>query len=259
MEIAYNTCIQYNSDAVQFAYQSIEENTGKKSWVCLGNKSKSQYEGTEIITELLPRFIGYSREDIANYGTTKFSEEKEMTSVWRFLYKRKTLIDNNIFFPKGVKLVEDKIFNSIFFCYAQKVSIINDVLYIYMIKNSGLMYSSQNNFLGLKKDKTDAAKERNKLRILYKDVHKIDILDTYIGSLIFSAFELYIKLAKVNYKQGLRGLQEYLSLEEVKIAFKTTSSKNLPIKVKIPLLFTKYGMSSFLYTSLWLLNRLKRG
>ena len=259
LEIAYNTCIQNNSDAVQFAYQSIEENTGKKSWVRLGNKSKSQYEGIEIVTELLPRFIGYSRKDIANYGTPIFSEEKEMASVWRFLYKRKILIDNNIFFPKGVRLAEDRIFNCKFFCYAHKISIINDVLYNYIIKDSGAMYFSLASSSMLYKDKINLAQERNRLKILYKDVHKIDILDTYIGSLIFSAFELYAKLVKAHYKQGFKGLQEYLSLEEVKIAFKTTDSKNLPIKVKIPLLFTKYGMSSFLYTSLWLLNRLKRG
>lgn len=128
-----------------------------------------------------------------------------------------------------------------------------------MIKDSGAMYFSLASSLKLYKDKINLAQERNKLRTLYKDVHKIDILDTYIGSLIFSAFELYAKLAKTHYKQGLKGLQEYLSLEEVKIAFKTTDSKNLPIKVKIPLLLTKYGMSSFLYTSLWLLNKLKRG
>lgn len=41
----------------------------------------------------------------------------------------------------------------------------------------------------------------------------------------------------------------FFGLEEVKIAFKTTGSKDLPIKVKISLLFTKYGMSFFLYTS----------
>ena len=89
-----------------------------------------------------------------------------------------------------------------------------------MIKESGAMYFSLASALKLYKDKINLAQERNKLRTLYKDVHKIDILDTYIGSLIFSAFELYAKLTKTHYKQGLKGLQEYLSLEEGKLLLK---------------------------------------
>lgn len=256
LQTAYEICNRTNSDAVQFAYRSIVESTGKESWVRLGNKQKTVYEGADIINELLPRFIGFSAESLCHYGTPEFRESIEMNSVWRFLYKRSVISDNNIAFPVGVKMVEDKIFNSYFFLYASKIVIIKDVLYNYYLKDGGLMYSSLNNPFSLIKDKIDGVVERGKIRKLYKSVRNEEIGHLYIGSLILSSFELIVKLGTVKYTDGLKGIYRYLSLDEVKNAFKVTSGRNFPLKVKLPFLFVKYHLTAFLYTGLWLGNKL---
>lgn len=254
---AYNQCIKDNSDAVQFCYRSIDEVSQKESWVSLGNKSKAIYEGQDIINDLLPRFIGFSDKKLSNYGTPSFSEDAEMNSVWRFLYKRTILIENEILFPKGVKMIEDKIFNATFFCYANRISVIKDVLYNYMIKKTGLMYHSLNDPLGLVKDKMDGVTERARLRRLYKNNHNIDIFPLYVGSLILSAFELMIKLSSINYKLGIAGIQKYLALEDVQDAINFIHPNKTPLKIRIPLYALKNNLSKILYSILWLYNNLK--
>ena len=91
-----------------------------------------------------------------------------MCSVWRFFYKREVISKYNILFPKGVKLIEDKIFNCHFFLYAKKIFIHNQKCYYYEIKSNGLMTSSLQNPQSLLKDKLDGISERRRLQELSK-------------------------------------------------------------------------------------------
>ena len=77
----------------------------------------------------MPKFIGFSLFDIKQENFKTLWERKEFAGVCMFMYRREILIRNKIYFPKGVSLVEDKIFNVHFFCYARHIEIINKVLY----------------------------------------------------------------------------------------------------------------------------------
>lgn len=256
LSVCYNLCKKEGVDAVQFRYDS-EDEYGNKMWSSNGNKRIGFYNSDEIFKELLPRFIGYSNEDLYLYGTKDFGINKEMTSVWRFFYKSSIIKNNNISFPKGVKLIEDKIFNSYFFCYAKRIYIINNVLYHYVVKASGLMYSSILNPNTIVKDKTDAIIERFKIEELYKKVLCKDISNYYVGSVILITFELLLKLSCLPLPVSRLLMQKFDKLSIVRRAFREVKLSNCNLKVIIALLSYKYFGYTVLLSFLRAFNKLR--
>lgn len=255
LEIAYNQCEKEHADAVQFSYRSIIEKNQKPGWVRNGNKQTKVYSESEIIKDLLPRFIGFSNKKVSLYGTSNFLESNEMNSVWRFLYKREIITNNHISFPKDVKLIEDKIFNSLFFCYAKKISVIDDVLYVYVLKDNGLMYGSLTDNKSIIKDKFDGISQRNIIRQLYIKVHNIDILPLYAGSLFFSGLELGTKIS--SQLSNLKIFKAYYHTIHVQEAISTIPLKG-NLKIRLILFLIKRNLLSILYLGFYLNNRISK-
>lgn len=241
----------HQADAIRFGFRTTNITT-QQSWTS-NNKNHTLSSNQQIIKEILPKIIGYTKEEIKTIGG-----DKEFVSVWQFIYKRDVLIKNNIFFPKGVSLSEDKIFNSHFCCYANTIITINNIFYNYFIRPHGLMVGNLNNPTNLIKNKIDGVFERERLRNIYLKEHNLDILKLYYGSLILSGLELCIKLTSIKYKDGYNGLSKYLSLPTVKDAFKGIKAKeSLPLKVKIPIFCIKYHLTRFLFTGLYIIRKFK--
>lgn len=255
LETAYKRCEEDKSDAVQFKYRSVLDGTNTASWVRNGNKKSTIYSHSEIITELLPRFIGYSNLRVSSFGTPYFSHDKEMCSVWRFLYKRDIIIDNHILFPKNVKLIEDKIFNSIFFCFSKRISIINDILYIYVLKQNGLMYGSLKNNTSIIKDKFDGISQRAIIRQLYIKKHGIDIFPLYAGSLFLSGLELG---TRISYQwANIKEFKKYFKEKDVQEAIKIIPIKG-NMKIRLVLYCLKKGMYGIVYAILFLSSKIRK-
>ena len=134
------------------------------------------------------------------------------------LYKRSVLIDNKILFPKGIKLIEDKLFNARFFCYAKTIALMDDVLYNYVIKEKGLLTSPLNNVKGLVEDKIIGIEQRAILRNLYLKEKNIDIFSYYIGTIVFSALELIMRLSDISFFSSRKELKRYMNMEDVRSA-----------------------------------------
>lgn len=234
----------------------LDENTGKPSWSRNGNKEERVYSGSEIIDIMLPRFIGYSLDRLKAYGTDTFSADREMCSVWRFIYKRSVLQDNGITFPKGVVLREDVFFNCHFFCFAKRISVISDVLYTYMQKSTGLMYSSINNAAPLIKSKMDGIAERSRLRRIYDEQHGVDIFGMYAGSLVLSALELIVRLRRQDFRLGKNAISDYMKNGDVQYALKQVHLLSLPVKLFLPILFLRANAYLPLYSMVWLPSRI---
>ena len=140
LEIALKECEGSQADAVQFHYRSEGAEFN-------GNKGNGVFESSQIIDELIPRFIGYSGERLGMFGTKEFYDSNEWASVWRFLFKASVVKENQILFPKGVKMSEDRFFILNFLCYANRVVTIDKKLYHYVIRNSGCMTQGLQNRL----------------------------------------------------------------------------------------------------------------
>lgn len=224
-----STCYQVlsdtHADAIKFGFKSTEIESGI-SWNTVSKENKGYYSNKDIITEYMPKFIGFSLFDIKQENFKTLWERKEFAGVCMFMYRREILIRNKIYFPKGVSLVEDKIFNVHFFCYARHIEIINKVLYNYQIRTNGLMTGSLRNPRG------------------------------YHGSLILSGMELCVKLSSIKYSDGIKGLHQYLSLPMVQYAFKNLDYQGLSFKLKIASFCITHHLTGLLFTGTWLLTKM---
>lgn len=241
LSAVYNKAKEGDYDAVHFGFKTIYEDQGgihydtaEKTYV---------YKGNEIIRkQYMPKFLGTTQDDINTWIDTNYlwKERKQFASVWRFLYKRSVLIENNVFFYPGVKLFEDKLFNACFFCYAQSIATMNEVFYNYFIREKGLLSSSLSNHKALVDDKINGVVQRSKVRKLYKDTHNEDIFYCYIGTIVFNALELIIKLTDLPLYKSWILYKKYIILEDVKQGIRKIEINKLPFKIKIPIYLLKF-------------------
>lgn len=134
---AYSKVKEGDYDVVHFGFQTIYEDQRGIHY----DKVESPYvyqTNNEIIHNYLSRFLGITQDNINSFVDLNYLwNSEEFSGAWRFLYKRSVLIDNNILFPKRIKLIEDKLFNARFFCYAKTIALMDDMLYNYVIKEKG--------------------------------------------------------------------------------------------------------------------------
>lgn len=243
---AYSKAKEGNYDAVHFGFQTIYEDQGGIHY----DKAESPYiyeTNDDIIHNYLPRFLGITQENINNFvDLNQLWNSKEFSGVWRFLYKRSVLIDHNIIFPKGIKLIEDKIFNAKFFCYAKTIALMDDVLYNYIIKEKGLMTSSLNNAKSLVDDKIIGVEQRAILRELYLKEKNIDIFHYYIGTIVFSALELIMRLPEAPFLSSIEEFKRYMEMKDVRTGIKKINVAHLPLKLRVPIVMLKYKLGYLL-------------
>ena len=155
-------------------------------------------------------------------------------------------MDNNILFPKGIKLIEDKLFNAKFFCYAKTIAVMDDVLYNYIIKEKGLMTSSLNNVKSLVEDKIIGVEQRAILRNIYLKEKNMDIFPYYIGTIVFSALELIVRLSDTSFFSARKELKRYMGMKDVRIGIEEINVAHLPLKLRLLILMLKYNLTYLL-------------
>lgn len=256
LEAAYRKAKEGEYDAVHFGFQTIYEDQGGIHY----DKSEKPYvyqSNDEIIHEYLPKFLGITQQNIDEWiDMTTMWNSKQFSGVWRFLYKRSILVENNIIFPKGIKLIEDKIFNARFFCYAKTIATMEEVFYNYIIKEKGLLTSSINNSKGLVDDKVIGIEQRALLRNLYLKEHNLDIFSFYIGTIVFSALELIMRMSVFPFNTARKELTRYICLPDVKNGIKEARISNLPLKLKLPIILLKMKLHYLLLWGMRLLHKI---
>lgn len=253
LEIIYSKAVETDSDAVQFNFRLIKIPANIKCEGRNGNKKTGVYENENIIKEYLSRFIGYSASDIQLFGTGDFYAKKEMGTVWRFLFKRSVIINNDILFPADVRLNEDSLFNCRFFCFASRIYYIDNILYTYYSKDNGAMISSLKNFDVLFLNKLAAKNERMVLRNLYLEKWGIDIFPLFAGSLFLSALEIAVKSSYS--LSNIKKFLEYVADKDVRNAISIIPfSGNL--KIKALLLLFKMRCFIFVYLMIYFMNKI---
>lgn len=249
LELALSECEKNHADAVQFHYSCAEAEFN-------GNKGNAVFEGIQIVNEVIPRFIGYSSEQLKKFGRSEFYDSNEWGAVWRFLFKASVIKDNQINFPCGVKMSEDRFFILKFLCYANKIVAIDNKLYHYFIRMSGCMSQGLQKAERLLQNKIDGVVERKHIRNLLLEQKNIDIFDLYSGSLVLSSLELYVKLSVLPFGAGWKSICCYASYADVKAAIKSCHILS-PLKLSIPVLCIRFHLGFFMYSTLWLMKRLK--
>lgn len=234
-----------NYDAVHFGYQTIYENQGGIHY----DKFEQPHiyaSNQEIIRDYLPRFIGFGQHHIDAWKEGNIWDKNEFAPAWRFVFKRSVLMAHNIRYRRGISLSEDRFFVSHFFLYANSIATMDQVFYNYIIKDTGLLTGSINNFDKLAQDKMSGVTERGLLRQWYLEEKGIDIFKYYNGTIVLGALEIIVRGAHQPILKCLKAVKSYLKLADVTEALESTNLRGFTNKIKFPALMVKYGMTPLL-------------
>lgn len=249
MDEVVKSAINNSSDLVVFGFQThfmegdmiIE----KKDYY-----PKADYNYNEnriIIKDLFGRIIGISDAALKQWiAGGNLQSEKEWGTVWRFLFKKKIILDNNVRFNTNLKLNEDSMFVCNYLLYINTVSCVNELLYYYKSKKSGAMYTliKHGNIV---ENKLALVEERSKLRQYLKQEKNIDIQYMYLGTLILSVYEIAVALVdKEPLIKGYKKFCKYVKCDEVKEAIEK-APYGRKVTYMLPTLLLKTGCNSLLF------------
>jgi len=241
-------------DAIYFGHRTIEEYRGNWSY---DTTTKECSYGTHmaIMKECLPKFIGFGQDDFDNWTNDNPWKNKEFASVWRFMFRRSLLEENNIRFSKGVKLSEDKYFVLNVLLHSTKVCSVQDVFYNYIMRASGGLLNSLTNSKNLLKAKVDGVVERGKIRVMAKKLYGEDIFSLYSGTVVLGVVEIIVRGVSSPIIDCIKDVNQYMSLTDVKEAYRSISFSGLPLKFRLPTMLVKYKMASLLVLLVHIANR----
>lgn len=164
----------------------------------------------------------YSMLNFKKYGCEKCYMGM---SVWRAIYKRKIIQENNILFVSERKYIsEDIIFNFDFLENSQKASFVKDTYYHYCYNNTSLTHV-------YRKDRFEKAKVlKEKLIEKAIEYNELDNLDEGIIRFFMGYVRTAIKQEACNtisLKIRKQNIKKIINDEEVKKALKNKQSENL--------------------------------
>lgn len=224
-------------------YQIVEDKDGNvvKEGEVFPQKNYISNSVEETVRTVLPKYLGYSVEDILEWVKSKeaISKRLEWGAVWRNVYRRDFLNKNQIRFNPSIRLNEDSMFNAMCFSRAQKIRTLNKGFYCYTIRPSGAFMKKRD--AELVENKTALLKARsNIVSDLNKRGFNFSVKD-YAGSNVMSCFELIIKMPFSARRETKKYISNLLVKESIKI-LPFTGRK----KVDIPLLALKCNLQALM-------------
>ena len=85
----------------------------------------------ETVANILPKYLGYSIEDVLKWANSKeaISKRLEWGAVWRNIYRKNFINENSIRFSPSIRLNEDSMFNATCFSVAKNVKSFDECFY----------------------------------------------------------------------------------------------------------------------------------
>ncbi|MEI6131720.1 MAG: glycosyltransferase family 2 protein [Bacillota bacterium] len=176
---------------------------------------------------------------------SKAHELRVMWFIWRNIYRRTLIHDNNLFFNEEIKLGEDTIFNFYAFYYAKGVVASNENFYYYRDTPNSLTSLTGKKYL-----EENATRQYEEYMNYYKkfdfekDAHK-DFSYYFVGHI----FPRMLLNSTLIYKKELRNeLKRILELDMVKNSLENISffSNRIPRGIKFVAFLSKYKLVAIL-------------
>lgn len=224
-------------------YQIVEDKDGNvvKEGEVFPQKNYISNSVEETVRTVLPKYLGYSVEDILEWvnSTEAISKRLEWGAVWRNVYRRDFLNKNQIRFNPSIRLNEDSMFNAMCFSRAQKIRTLNKGFYCYTIRPSGAFMKKRDaelvgNKMALLEARSNIVKDLNERGFNFS-------VKDYAGSNVMSCFELIIKMPFSARRETKKYISNLLVKESIKI-LPFTGRK----KVDIPLLALKCNLQALM-------------
>jgi glycosyltransferase involved in cell wall biosynthesis len=247
-------------DTIIYGYHRYENNAVKET--CYPIFQKELYEGEEILSDLIPRFIGIYSGNINGWLR---GEEKalyvENPALWRSMVSAELIRKNHIRFNTNLKVGEDTIFISDYLSYAERCYVHRKCYYYLVTRETSTIYLYERNPLAKLEGKIKLLQARKELTEEIKQRCQFDLNEYWRGTVIMSCIELAFLLTKKNkllgYLKRYRLLRRYLDLKDVKSTiknFKVDMTGGLRL---IPFLLLKCKLYFVLFLSASLLHVMK--
>jgi len=257
LEELYETITYQKADAVLYGYYL--EKDGVVVQTHLPQMKKSQYEGKEIMTDLVPRFIGVSFRDIKRWiQGEKDALKKENTALWRSMVKGDLIRRNNIRFKPQLRVGEDTCFTTEYLSCAKRCAVIHKCYYYLVVRNTSTIFVYEKDPYAILKGKIDLLTARRELTERIKIHRSFDIEKYWYGTLIMSCIQLAFFMTRKekgrSWMENYRNWKTYVEQKEVQNAIKTF---NVPSgnKIKaIPFYLLKYKKYYTLYCCITILQ-----
>ncbi len=244
LEELYQEAVSKEADSVIFGYY-LEEN-GEITETHLPGMEKDVYEGEEIMTDLMPRFIGVSLEDVRHWirGDRKNPFQKENNGLWHSMVRGDLVRDNNVRFVPGLRVGEDTCFNVEYMSYAKRCVIVRKCYYYLVVRNTSTISVYRKNPMAVPDTKMEIIRARRNLTESIKKRLGLDIEKYWYGTVVMSCFELAVLLGRrdprYRFKERYRAYRRYTDYEETGKAIETMQVKFEGIKA-IPFFLLKRG------------------
>ena len=207
------------------------------------------YKGSEIWKTYTSQLVGFSQKALDGYyAGENIWKLRKAESVWRYMFKRTFVAENNLQFP-NVKMYEDGMFLVEATYKAKMLVSIPDMFYNYF-QRKGSIINSERSVEYTFDYKCQQVQITKQLRGLIKE---FDLHDYYMGSHVLSCLKMALQFSKKlgNYKL----YYQYISLPEVQESIQKVSLKGAPSKFSVPIRLLKLHCSLLLFLGCWLLNR----
>lgn len=244
-------------DTVIYGYHRFEN--GKIKETCRPIFEAGYYEGDAILTQLLPRFVGLSCDNINRWLKR---EEKalyvENPALWRTLVSSKVIKDNNIRFNRNLKVGEDTIFISEYLSFASRCYVHPKCYYYLVTRETSTIYNYEKNPIAKLDGKIKLLDARNELTEKIRKHCKFDIDAYWRGTVVMSCMELAFLLAKKHPEYGFhkryRFFLDYVRIEDVKKTIRNFQLTIVPGIIVLPFLLLKWKLYLILFICVSMLH-----
>lgn len=213
-----NICLEHNADGVRIGYRLLNENEEE-----IHDRELDFRKDTgDCIVEgksLLQEYIGFRLGELKRVWRKDFKDNKRLSFVWSFIYKKQVLMEHDIWFEKDLQFMEDKLFLCEFLCYAKKIVRYDKVCYNYFVHNKGLRKKNFEDNILHARQRVLAEKCREKLSLRIKDNTGVDIEPMYRGTIILASIQLFLNCFKGSFYQQFKYFTDYMKISSVKRAF----------------------------------------
>lgn len=231
---AIEECVRFSEKyGVRSVLYSYANSINGKKGVPHQHELKKIYQGKEIVEELLPHFLGHSFSDVNQWikGKRGMRQGKEHTALWRIMLDTDTIRKNGLKFDTSLTLGEDTRFICEYMLHETSMGFMDKCLYYLTIRESGANLTSKSNAEKRLADKTKLISARKELDSKAVALHSIDTHTYWEGTLVFSAVEMALRMAKnknKSIKENYRMYIDFIGNKEVSNAiFDFCPSKGL--------------------------------
>jgi len=246
-----------NAEVVIYGYHRWRN--GKITQTCLPVFPEGMYNGREVITLLLSRFVGFSFDGInAWLKNSKDGLYVENPALWRCIVEADVIKRNSLEFDTSLKVGEDTIFISDLLSCTKHCYVLHKCYYYLVNRETSTIATYEKDSLMKLEGKTRLLYSRNALSDRVLNRSGIDIKGYWRGNVIMSDIELAFLFAAKNpllsFLKRYRLYSTYATLNDVRQAAQTFKPRGkLSFRV-IPFYLLKMRLNFILFICATILN-----